>query len=64
MGFFEMESWGGLPFPSPGDLLDPGIEPAREVQPVDYQKRQKAKANLSPMGNIDQISPRKTLFFN
>ena len=20
--------WGGLPFPSPGDLPDPGIEPA------------------------------------
>ena len=27
MGFFRQEYWSGLPFPSPGDLLDPGIEP-------------------------------------
>ena len=27
MGFSRQESWSGLPFPSPGDLLDPGIEP-------------------------------------
>ena len=24
--FSRQEYWGGLPFPSPGDLLDPGIE--------------------------------------
>ena len=27
MGFSRQESWSGLPFPSPGDLPDPGIEP-------------------------------------
>ena len=32
MGFSSQEYWSGLPFPSPGDLLnmdlpDPGIEP-------------------------------------
>ena len=27
MGFFRQEYWRGLPFPSPGDLPDPGIEP-------------------------------------
>ena len=27
MGFSRQEYWSGLPFPSPGDLLDPGIEP-------------------------------------
>ena len=26
-GIFRQEYWGGLPFPSPGDLPDPGIEP-------------------------------------
>ena len=26
-GIFRQENWSGLPFPSPGDLLDPGIEP-------------------------------------
>ena len=27
MGFSRQEYWNGLPFPSPGDLSDPGIEP-------------------------------------
>ena len=27
MGFPRLEYWSGLPFPIPGDLLDPGIEP-------------------------------------
>ena len=27
MGFPRQEYWSGLPFPSPGDLSDPGIEP-------------------------------------
>ena len=27
MGFPRQEYWSGLPFPSPGDLLDSGIEP-------------------------------------
>ena len=27
MGFSRQEYWRGLPFPSPGDLPDPGIEP-------------------------------------
>ena len=27
MGFSRQEYWSGLPFPSPGDLSDPGIEP-------------------------------------
>ena len=28
MKFARQEYWSGLPFPSPGDLPDPGIEPA------------------------------------
>ena len=27
MGFSRQEYWSGLPFPSPGDLPDPGIQP-------------------------------------
>ena len=27
MGFSRQEYWSGLPFPSPGGLPDPGIEP-------------------------------------
>ena len=28
MGFSRQEYWSGLPFPSPGDLRDPGMEPS------------------------------------
>ena len=31
MGFPKQEDWSGLPFPPPGDLPDPGIEPASPV---------------------------------
>ena len=27
MGFHRQEYWSGLPFPPPGDLPDPGMEP-------------------------------------
>ena len=30
-GFPRQEYWSGLPFPSPGDLPDPGIEPRSPV---------------------------------
>jgi len=29
MGFSRQEYWSGLPFPSPGDLPNPGIEPGK-----------------------------------
>ena len=35
MGFSRQEYWSGLPFPSPGDLLDPGIEPGSFLLQVD-----------------------------
>ena len=34
MGFPRQEYWSGLPFPSPGDLPRPGIEP---VSPSSYE---------------------------
>ena len=34
MGFSWQEYWNGLPFPSPGDLPDPGIEPACLTSPT------------------------------
>ena len=32
MGFSRQEFWSGLPFPSPGDLPDEGIEPGSHLQ--------------------------------
>ena len=34
MGFPRQEYWSGLPFPSSGDLLDPGIEPMSPASPT------------------------------
>ena len=33
MGFSKQEYWIGLPFPSPGDLPDRGIEPHPGIEP-------------------------------
>ena len=33
-GIFQQEYWNGLPFPTPGDLSDPGTEPTSPVSPA------------------------------
>ena len=35
MGFSRNEYWGGLPFPSPGNLPGPGTEPRSPALPAD-----------------------------
>ena len=35
MGFSRQEYWSGLPFPSPGDLLDPEMEPTSPALQAD-----------------------------
>ena len=34
MEFSRQEYWSGLPHPPPGDLLNPGIEPASPTSPA------------------------------
>ena len=34
MRFYWQEYWSGLPFPPPGDLPDPGIEPTSPASPA------------------------------
>ena len=46
MGFSRQEYWSGLPFPSLGDLPDPGIEPSlphcrQTLYPLSHQGRSK-----------------------
>ena len=36
MGFSRQEYWSELPFPSPGDLPDPGIEPRSPALQADF----------------------------
>ena len=48
MGFSRQEYWSGLPFPSPGDLPNPGIEPrSPALQEILYR--------LSYVGNTGTI---------
>ena len=36
MGFSRKEYWSGLPFPPPGNLLNPGTKPRSPTLLVDY----------------------------
>ena len=36
MGFSRQKYWSWLPFPSPWDLLDPGIEPGSPILQADF----------------------------
>ena len=35
LGFLRQEDWSGLPFPSAGDLADPGVEAGSSAFPAD-----------------------------
>ena len=48
MGFPSQEYWSGLPFPSPRDLPDPGIEPRSPALQMDLLPSEPpGKSNLS-----------------
>ncbi|CAI9168347.1 unnamed protein product [Rangifer tarandus platyrhynchus] len=49
MGFPRQESWSGLPFASPGDLPDPGIEP---ISPAWWA----VSLPLSHLGSLTMLS--------
>ena len=51
MGFSRQEYWSRLPFPSPGDLPDPGIEPRPPTLQAD------ALTSAPKAATIDSISP-------
>ena len=54
MGFSRQEYWSGLPFPSPGDLPDPGIEPgslALEADTLTSEPPQKPLFSLDVLTN-------------
>ena len=51
MGFFRQEYWSGLPFPSPGDLPDPGIEPGSPALQADALPSELPGKSSSSLGN-------------
>ena len=54
MGFSRQEYWSGLPFPSPGDLRDPGIKPRSPTLQADT-------LTSAPPGKPIHKSPLKIL---
>ena len=55
MGFSSQEYWSGLPFPSPGDLPDPGIEPQSPAL------REDSLPSESPVLLYTVLKPAKSL---
>ena len=54
MGFSRQEYWSGLPFPSPGDLPNPGIEPGSPALQTDtlLSKPPGKPSNPADVGNL------------
>ena len=66
MGFSNQEYWSGLPFPSPGDLPNPGIEPRSPALQVDSLRSDPPLEvvfykNISKNGhiqNLENVTPK------
>ena len=60
MGFSRQEYWSGLPFPSPGDLPNPGIEPRSPTLQADsLLSEPPGKAQ-----DLLELTPKKDVLFN
>ena len=53
MGFPRQEYWSGLPFPSPGDLPDPGIEPGSPALQTDSLLTELRVSDINSYMNIN-----------
>ena len=54
-GFLRQEYWSKLPFPSPGDLPDPGIKATSPVSPVLQADSFPADPLGKSLGNDDMV---------
>ena len=54
MGFPRQEYWSGLPFPSPGDLPDPGIEPGSPALQADSLPSEPREANTQDIKTLNK----------
>ena len=65
MEFSKQEYWHGLPFPSPGDLPDPGTEPRSpalqaDSLPSETPCRQDSHPKIAVVGNMVHVLLRAT----
>ena len=58
LGFSRQECWSGLPFPSPGDLSNPGIEPASPTLQADALPSEPPGRPLKIMSKLILMSKR------
>ena len=56
LGFSRQEYWSGLPFPLPGDLPDPGIEPVSPALAGGFFTSEPAGKPV--IGNVDALFDR------
>ena len=64
MGFSRQEYWSGLLFPSPGDLLNAGIEPRSAAMQADALTSEPSGKQLLnvPPSLLDLTAPNLTCF--
>ena len=55
MGFFRQEYWGGLPFPSPGDIPNSGIKPTSLVSPASAGRFYTTEALAKPPNRLSHL---------
>ena len=59
MGLSRQEFWSGLPFPSPRDLPDPGIEPgspALQADSLPYEPPEKPHISENIINQLELIN--------
>ena len=56
MGFSRQEYWSGLPFPSSGDLLDPGIKPGFPTLQADSVLSEAPGKQVLLTDNVDRYN--------
>ena len=61
MGFSRQEYWSGLPFPFPGDLPDPGIEPRSPALQVDALPSEPPGNMINPYNKTINIRKQFTV---
>ena len=62
MGFSRQEYWSGLPFPSPGNLTNPGIEPSFPALQADaLPSEPPGKTSIPKKGNAKECSNYRTI---
>ena len=63
MGLFRQKYWSGLPFPTPGDLSDPGIKPRSPALQAGSLLSEPPGKPISYVNKIPTFYPIKRIYF-